>query len=159
MPPAAPRQHSAARAPQLELPAAYTPPKADVARAAETFHRDGFVAVAGALQGGALLRMQAAAQRMCERIIALHTDNEWGARASFGRMSVTDHCLHIREWCELIDVPSITPILTAIFGSSDYAVTGGGGDVCFPGCNPQPLHQVGTANAPPPHQATKRQHD
>ena len=59
-------------------------PAADVARAAETFHRDGFVAVAGALQGGALLRMQAAAQRMCERIIALHTDNEWGARTRPG---------------------------------------------------------------------------
>ena len=40
-----------------------------------------------------------------------------------------------------VDLPSVTPILTAIFGSSDYIARGGGGDFCLPGATEyQPLH-------------------
>jgi hypothetical protein len=40
---------------------------------------------------------------------------------------------HRPEWCELIDLPTTTPILTAIFGSPNYIVYGAGGDMAFPG--------------------------
>ena len=41
----------------------------------------------------------------------------------------------------LIDLPTVTPILTAIFDSSDYHLRGGGGDFCLPGATRyQPLH-------------------
>jgi hypothetical protein len=33
----------------------------------------------------------------------------------------------------LIDLPTTTPILKAIFQSDDYYCGGGGGDVCLPG--------------------------
>ena len=49
--------------------------------------------------------------------------------------------MHRPEWAMLLDLPTITPILTAIFGSSDYIARGGGGDFCLPGATEyQPLH-------------------
>jgi ectoine hydroxylase-related dioxygenase (phytanoyl-CoA dioxygenase family) len=113
-------------------------------RATELFRRDGFVAVRDALSALQLERMRLATKRMADRIVALSgRDPEWICRSSFGRASHTDHLLHEAEWSELIDIPTITPILTEIFGSDQYAVTGGGGDVCFPGAQQQPLHQDG----------------
>ena len=41
--------------------------------------------------------------------------------------------MHVDEWVELIDMPTTTPILTAIFGSPNYIVLGGGGDIAMPG--------------------------
>ena len=41
--------------------------------------------------------------------------------------------LHVNEWVELIDMPTTTPIITAIFGSPNYIVIGGGGDIAMPG--------------------------
>ena len=41
--------------------------------------------------------------------------------------------MHVDEWVELIDMPTTTPILTAIFGSPNYILLGGGGDVAMPG--------------------------
>ena len=40
---------------------------------------------------------------------------------------------HRPEWCELLDMPTTTPILTAIFGSPNYVVYGCGGDLALPG--------------------------
>jgi ectoine hydroxylase-related dioxygenase (phytanoyl-CoA dioxygenase family) len=49
--------------------------------------------------------------------------------------------MHHPEWAMLIDLPTVTPILSAIFGSSDYHARGGGGDFCLPGAvRYQPLH-------------------
>ena len=49
--------------------------------------------------------------------------------------------LHRPEWQMLIDLPTIEPILTAIFGSSDYIVRAASGDFCLPGAvEYQPLH-------------------
>lgn len=33
----------------------------------------------------------------------------------------------------LVDLPTVTPIVSAIFGSDDYHLKGGGGDFCLPG--------------------------
>jgi hypothetical protein len=40
---------------------------------------------------------------------------------------------HRPEWCELIDMPTTTPILEAIFGSANYILYGAGGDLALPG--------------------------
>jgi hypothetical protein len=54
-------------------------------------------------------------------------------RYSFGATSATRHMFHRPEWCELLDMPTTTPILTAIFGSPNYIVYGCGGDLALPG--------------------------
>ncbi len=41
--------------------------------------------------------------------------------------------LHEDEWVDLVDMPTTTPILTAIFGSPNYILIGAGGDVAMPG--------------------------
>jgi hypothetical protein len=41
--------------------------------------------------------------------------------------------LHDPAWTAVIDLPTTTPILTAIYGSPNYIVGGGGGDLALPG--------------------------
>ena len=41
--------------------------------------------------------------------------------------------MHRPEWAMLLDLPTVTPILNAIFDSSEYIARGGGGDFCLPG--------------------------
>jgi ectoine hydroxylase-related dioxygenase (phytanoyl-CoA dioxygenase family) len=49
--------------------------------------------------------------------------------------------MHHAEWAMLIDMPTVTPILTAIFESDNYISRGGGGDFCLPGATEyQALH-------------------
>jgi ectoine hydroxylase-related dioxygenase (phytanoyl-CoA dioxygenase family) len=67
--------------------------------------------------------------------------NRGSHRYSFGGTSVTRSMLHRPEWRMLLDLPTVTPILTAIFGSADYMVRAGSGDFCLPGAvGYQPLH-------------------
>ncbi|MEL6894074.1 MAG: phytanoyl-CoA dioxygenase family protein, partial [Actinomycetota bacterium] len=55
--------------------------------------------------------------------------------------SVTRSMLHRPEWRMLIDLPTVTPILTAIFESTDYLLRAASGDFCLPGATEyQPLH-------------------
>ena len=112
----------------------------DVERAAELFRRDGFVAVADALAGQQLERIQIASERAVQQVLDIDPDNSIGGgagglphRYSFGASSATRHMLHVAEWCELIDLPITTPMLTTIFGSPNYIVGGGGGDFAIPG--------------------------
>lgn len=112
----------------------------DVKRAAELFHRDGFVAVRDVLDPARLKRMRDAAHRAVAQLMEDDPDCSAGGgagglphRYSFGGGSASRHMLHVEEWCELIDLPATTPILTAIFGSSDYVVGGAGGDIAMPG--------------------------
>ena len=52
--------------------------------------------------------------------------------------------LHEPAWAGMIDMPTTTPILCEIFGSSDYSVWGGGGDLSLPGAiEYQHLHTDG----------------
>lgn len=112
----------------------------DPERAAELFHRDGFVAVRDALPLEQLERMRVAAYQAIVELMESDLDCSAGGgagglphRYSFGGGSASRHMLHIPEWCELIDLPATTPILREIFGSSDYAVGGAGGDIALPG--------------------------
>lgn len=54
---------------------------------------------------------------------------------------MTRSMLHCPEWQMLVDLPTVTPIVTAIFQSSDYLLRSGSGDFCLPGATKyQPLH-------------------
>jgi hypothetical protein len=112
----------------------------DVTRAAELFHRDGFVAVRDAIPADQLARLRAAATEVIGSLVESDPRGEVGGgagglphRYSFGGTSASRHMFHRVEWCELIDMPTTTPILTAIFGSPNYIVYGAGGDIALPG--------------------------
>lgn len=112
----------------------------EVDRAVELFYRDGFVVVGGALDRDALARTRAATDRVVDEILDADPDGSIGGgagglphRYSFGATSASRHRLHDPAWTALIDLPATTPILTAIFGSPDYVVGGGGGDLALPG--------------------------
>jgi hypothetical protein len=112
----------------------------EVARAAELFHRDGFVAVRDAVPADQLARLRAAATEVIDALVAADPEGAVGGgagglphRYSFGGTSASRHMFHRREWCELIDMPTTTPILTEIFGSANYVVYGAGGDIALPG--------------------------
>lgn len=121
--------------PGLEL---VTPDQVD--RATELFYRDGFVAVRDALTGDRLRRLQEATRRVVDEILEVDPDGSIGGgagglphRYSFGSTSGSRHRLHDAAWVDVIDLPATTPILTAIFGSANYVVGGGGGDLALPG--------------------------
>jgi ectoine hydroxylase-related dioxygenase (phytanoyl-CoA dioxygenase family) len=112
----------------------------EVERAADLFHRDGFVVVADALSSDQLARMRAATERALAAMLEADPTCAAGGgagglphRYSFGSSSASRHMLHVDEWVDLVDLPTTTPILTAIFGSPNYVLFGGGGDVALPG--------------------------
>ena len=112
----------------------------EVDRAAMLFHRDGFVAVRDAVPSDQLDRLRDGATEVIETLVAADPEGAVGGgagglphRYSFGGTSASRHMFHRPEWCELIDMPTTTPILEAIFGSLNYIVYGAGGDLAFPG--------------------------
>jgi ectoine hydroxylase-related dioxygenase (phytanoyl-CoA dioxygenase family) len=128
-------------------------------RAAAIFHRDGFVVVREALTAAQLAFAQAGARRVIAEQMAatpLEQANRGFARYSFGPQ------LHHPEWLQLVDLPTILPILDQIWGSTEYTCMGAGGDYSTPGAQIQPLHsdigdflkdplgQVTVRDLPPP---------
>ena len=112
----------------------------EVERAAGLFHRDGFVAVREVVGPEQLERLRIAAAEVIETLVAVDPEGAVGGgagglphRYSFGGTSATRHMFHRPEWCELLDMPTTTPILVAIFGSPNYVVYGSGGDIALPG--------------------------
>ena len=112
----------------------------EIERATRIFHRDGFVAVRDVLTATQLARAKAATDRVVREILDADPIAAVGGgagglphRYSFGGTSASRHTLHITEWCELIDLPTTTPLLESIFGSPNYIVAGGGGDFALPG--------------------------
>ena len=114
----------------------------EVERAAGIFHRDGFVVVRDLLGPDQLASLREASARVLTQI--LEVPGEGGRkyltesfrlphRYSYGTCSATRQMLHDEAWAEVIDLPTTTPILEAIFGSSGYHVAGAGGDLCLPG--------------------------
>lgn len=115
-----------------------TPDQVD--RAAELFHRDGFVVVTDALPADALANLATAASRAIDELLDADPDGSIGGgagglphRYSFGATSASRHRLHDPAWTALIDLATTTPILTAIFGADTYVVGGGGGDLALAG--------------------------
>jgi ectoine hydroxylase-related dioxygenase (phytanoyl-CoA dioxygenase family) len=116
----------------------------EVERATRIFYRDGFVVVRDALTEDQLAFIRDGCDRVIHQMMSLdkgRMGNRGSHRYSFGSASLTDHQVHNPEWAMLIDLETVTPILTSIFGSQDYITRGGGGDFCLPGAiHYQPLH-------------------
>ncbi len=112
-------------------------PCGEVDRAAAVFHRDGFVAVSGALTPEQFAFAKAGAARVIAEQMAeipLEKGNRGHARYSFGLQ------LHHPEWMQLVDLPTVLPILDRIWGSQEYICMGAGGDYSAPGAQIQALH-------------------
>lgn len=116
----------------------------DVERAVRIFRRDGFVVVADALTASQTSTLRDGCDEVIGGIVSLDDDragNRGSHRYSFGGSSATRSQLHRPEWQMLLDLPTVTPIVEAIFGSLDYLVRAGSGDFCLPGAvEYQPLH-------------------
>ncbi len=116
----------------------------EIERATRIFHRDGFVVVRDVLDAAQIDTLRAAVESVAAEIVALDPDglgNRGSHRYSFGGSSATRSMLHRPEWQMLVDIPVVTQLLTAIFGSDDYSVRAAGGDFCMPGATGyQPLH-------------------
>jgi len=116
----------------------------EVERAVRIFRRDGFVVVRDALDAEQLAFLKAGVDVAMGQIVALDTDgkgNRGARRYSFGGSSMTRSMLHLAEWQMLVDLPTVTAIVTAIFESADYTLRSASGDFCLSGATEyQPLH-------------------
>lgn len=116
----------------------------EVDRAVKIFRRDGFVIVRDALDADQTELLRNGVVEVVNDIVALDAErggNRGSHRYSFGGSSVTRSMLHRPEWQMLVDLPTVTPILTAIFESTDYMLRAASGDFCLPGAvDYQPLH-------------------
>ena len=116
----------------------------EIEKARDLFYRDGFVVVVDALAPKLLDSMRDACSQAIHEILSLdkhRVGNRGSHRYSFGSASKTGHMMHESAWTQLLDLPTVTPILTAIFDSADYIARGGGGDFCLPGATEyQRLH-------------------
>ena len=130
----------------------------EVERAVRIFHRDGFVVVRDLLDEEHLARFRRGSARALAQILETPGSGErkymtesgrLPHRYSYGTSSASRQMLHEDEWASMVDLPTTTPILAAIFGSMDYLVLGAGGDLCLPGAvEYQHLHtDVGESNA------------
>ncbi len=108
----------------------------EIDRAASLFHRDGFVVVRDALTREQVDWLNKGCEREIRNILALdkyRRGNRGSHRYSFGSASKSGELLHHPEWAMLVDLPTVTPILTAIWGARTYLCHGGAGDFCLPG--------------------------
>ena len=116
----------------------------EIERAVRIFHRDGFVVIRDALTPEQLAFLKAGVDDAMRQIVALDPErhgNRGSHRYSFGGSSRTRSMLHTPEWQMLVDLPTVTPIVSAIFASSDYMLRAASGDFCLPGAmGYQPLH-------------------
>lgn len=95
----------------------------EIERAVKLFMRDGFVVVGDVLTADQTATLRAGCDEVVDEIVALDDDrfgNRGSHRYSFGGSSITRSQLHRPEWQMLLDLPTLTPILAAIFGSGDY---------------------------------------
>ena len=109
----------------------------DIERAKTLFLRDGYVAVANAFTPGQLAKAREGVKRVVDeqtQATKQEDANRGFARYSFGNQS------HHAEWAMLIDLPTILPIVDAIWGSENYSCSGAGGDYSLPGAKIQALH-------------------
>ena len=116
----------------------------DIDKAVELFYRDGFIVVADVLTPQQVEFLKAGVLEVVAEILAVDDGlggNRGTGRYSFGGSSKTRSMLHRPEWQMLIDLETVTPIVSAIFESSDYMLRSASGDFCLPGTTEyQPLH-------------------
>lgn len=116
----------------------------DVDQVVRLFHRDGFVVVADVLNAQQIDRLAAGCHEVIDEILALdseHRGNRGSHRYSFGGSSLTRSQLHRSEWQMLLEIPVVTTLVGAIFGSPDFVLRAASGDFCLPGATDyQRLH-------------------
>lgn len=116
----------------------------DIARAVKIFRRDGFVVIADVLNEEQTQFLANGCNEVAAEILALDTQrngNRGSHRYSFGGSSLTRSQLHRPEWQMMLDIPVVNEVVTAIFGSADFALRAASGDFCLPGAlGYQPLH-------------------
>ena len=116
----------------------------DIRHAVELFRRDGFVVIADVLDSAQVEILARGCTEVASEILALddgRKGNRGSHRYSFGGSSLTRSQLHRPEWQMLLDIPVVTEVVTAIFGSPDYVLRAASGDFCLPGAvEYQPLH-------------------
>lgn len=117
----------------------------EIDRAVEVFRRDGFVVVENVLTPEQTEFLRAGCDEMMSEIVtrdnADRAGNRGSHRYSFGGTSSTRSMLHRPEWQMLLDLPTLTPIIEAIFENDDYILRAASGDFCLAGAvNYQPLH-------------------
>jgi len=108
--------------------------------AAHVFHRDGLVVIEDALDDVTLSGLRNVTQCILANIFQADPEGDFGGgagklphRYSIGDSSPTRSSFHQPEFCALIDLPTVTPVLRAVFGSRDYQAAGCGGDVALAG--------------------------
>lgn len=111
-------------------------------RIARIFHRDGFVVVRNLLNAEQLDSFRAGCVQRLQQILSIEGEGKrkyvtesyrLPHRYSLGTSSASRELLHDPIWASMVDLPTTTPILEKLFGSSDYRVRGAGGDLCLPG--------------------------
>lgn len=116
----------------------------DLARAVALFRRDGFVVIAGVLSAEQTAFLANGCAEVAKAILALDESrggNRGSYRYSFGGSSMTRSQLHRPEWQMMLQIPFVDELVSAIFGSPDYALRAASGDFCLPGAHDyQPLH-------------------
>lgn len=128
----------------------------EITRAATIFHRDGFVAVREVMTPEQLSRIQTSVKQVIEQELKADPErkgNRGHHRYSFGGQD------HRPEWRMLIDLPTVLPILEAIWESPDggwhpgrdFTCGGTGGDYSLPGAEIQYLHSDGRPVIADPH--------
>ncbi len=125
----------------------------ETTRIARIFYRDGFVVVRDLLDQDTLARFREGCARVLADILSIPgfsgrkyitESGRLPHRYSYGTASSSRHMMHDPVWASMVDLPTVTPILCEIFGSDDYFVSGGGGDLCLPGAiEYQHLHSDG----------------
>src|SRR5580698_2814158 len=114
----------------------------EVERARRIFFRDGFVVVRDLLDAAALATFRDASARLLQTILDIPgfggrkyvtESGRLPHRYSYGTSSASRQLLHEPEWAQMVDLPTTTPIVSALFGGDDYWVVGAGGDLCLPG--------------------------
>ncbi len=114
-----------------------------VDEAVRLFYRDGFVMVQDILTPEQVKFLRAGCEREAELVLEadnVNVGNRGRLRYSYGGASITNSVLHREEWVMLVDLPTLLPIITAIYGSPDHHIRRCAGDFCMPGCDYQPLH-------------------
>lgn len=113
-------------------------------RVVTLFRRDGFVVVANVLNHEQTAMLAEGCNEVVDEILAIdpqHQGNRGELRYSFGGCSLTRSQLHRPAWQMLLQLPALTPLLNAIFGSPNYALRAASGDFCLPGATKyQRLH-------------------
>lgn len=110
----------------------------------QAFDRDGFVLVGDILNYEQVELLANGCNEVIEEILALDDDgkgNRGSHRYSFGGSSKTRSQLHRPAWQMLLNLKSVTDLVSALFRSEDYTLRAASGDFCLPGAvEYQPLH-------------------